>query len=95
MAEEAEAVGVEVVGQAVGEENFSNMGEVGEGSFSLNEGCSDDEAGGVVDGQSEDLELLPGPPLMRGAVVLEEIAIAFALPSAAAITAPVCISNDL
>lgn len=39
--------------------------------------------GGGGDGQGEDLELSSGPPLVRGAVVLEKIAIAFLLPSAA------------
>lgn len=81
--EETQTVGVEVVGKAVGEENFPDMGKVGEGRFGLDEARPDDETGGVIDGQGEDLELLPGPPLVRGAVVLEEISIAFALPSAA------------
>lgn len=83
VSEEAQAVGVEVVREAVGKENFPNMGEVGKGGFSFNEGRPDDETGGVVDSQGEDLELFSGPPLVRGAVVLEEIAIALALPSAA------------
>lgn len=81
--EEAQAISVEVVRQSVGKENFSNMSEVGEGGFGFNESRPDDEAGGVVDGQGEDLELFSRPPLVRGAVVLEKIAIAFALPSAA------------
>jgi len=59
------------------------MGEVGEGGFGLDEARSNNESGGVVDGQGEDLELFSGPPLVRGAVVLEKIAIALALPSAA------------
>ena len=83
VAEEAQAVGVEVVREAVGEENFPDMGEVGEGGFGFNEGRPDDETGGIVDGQGEDLEFLSGPPLVWGTVVLEEISIAFALPSAA------------
>ena len=83
MAEEAQAIGVEVVRETVGEENFPDMGEMGEGGFGLDEARSDDETGGVIDGQGEDLEFLPGPPLVRGAVVLEKIAIALALPSAA------------
>ena len=83
VSEEAQAIGVEVVRKAVGEENFPNMSEVREGGFGFDEGRSDDETGGVVDGQGEDLELFPGPPLMWGAVVLEEVAIALALPSAA------------
>ena len=33
MAEEAQVVGVEVVGKTVGEEDFPDMGEVGEGGF--------------------------------------------------------------
>ena len=87
MAEEAQAVGVEVVGKAVGEEDFPDMGEVGEGGFGLDEARPDDEAGGVVDGQGEDLEFLPRPPLVRGAVVLEEIPVVLALPSAAGLGA--------
>lgn len=83
MAEEAQAVSVEVVRKAVSEENFPDMGEVGEGGFGLDKARPDDETGGVVDGQGEDLEFLPGPPLVRRAVVLEKIAIALALPSAA------------
>ena len=67
----------------MGEENFPNMSEVGEGGFGLDEAGSDDEAGGVVDGEGEDLEFFAGPPLVRGAVVLEEVAVAFALPPAA------------
>ena len=67
----------------MGEEDLPNMSEVGEGGFGLDEARPDDETGGVVDGQGEDLELFPGPPLVRGAAVLEEIAIALALPSAA------------
>ena len=59
----------------MGEENFPNVSEVGEGGFGLNEACSDDEAGGVVDGEGEDLEFFSGPPLVRGAVVLEEVAV--------------------
>ena len=81
--EEAQAVGVKAVRKAVGEEDVSNMGEVGEGGFRLDEARADNETGGVVDGQGEDLELFPGPPLVGGAVVLEQIAIALALPSAA------------
>jgi len=59
------------------------MGEAGKGGFGFDEARADDEAGGVVDGEGEDLELLARPPLVRGAIVLEEIAVAFALPSAA------------
>ena len=71
VAEEAQAVGVEVVRKAVSEENFPDMGEVGEGGFGLDEARTDDETGGVVDGEGEDLELFSGPPWVRGAVVLE------------------------
>ena len=83
VAEETQAIGVEIVREAVGEENFPDMGEVGEGGFGLDEAGTDDETGGVVDGEGEDLELFSGPPLVRGTVVLEEVAVAFALPSAA------------
>jgi len=83
VSEEAQAIGIEVVRKAVGEENFPNMSEVGEGGFGFDEGRSDNETGGVVDGQSEDLELFSGPPLVWGTVVLEKISKALALPSAA------------
>lgn len=53
--EEAQAIGVEVVGKAMSQENFPDMGEVGEGGFGLDEARPDDESGGVVDGQGEDL----------------------------------------
>ncbi len=71
----------------MGEENFPNVSELGEGAFGLDEACSDDEAGGVVDSEGEDLEFFSGPPLVRGAVVLEEVAVAFALPPAAGVGA--------
>ena len=83
VSEEAQAIGVEVVRKAVGEENFPDMGEVGKGGFGLDKSSPDDETGGVVDGQGEDLEFFSGPPLVWGTVVLEKIAIALALPSAA------------
>jgi hypothetical protein len=43
VAEEAQAVGVELVGKTVGEENFPDMGKVGEGGFGFDETSSDDE----------------------------------------------------
>ena len=67
----------------MGEKNFPDMGKVGEGGFGLDEARTNNETGGVVNGQGEDLEFIPGPPLVWGTVVLEKIAIAFALPSAA------------
>ena len=45
-----EDVGVEVVGKAVGDQNFPGMGKVGEGGFGLDEARADDETGGIVDG---------------------------------------------
>lgn len=83
VSEEAQAVCIEVVWQAMGEEDFPDMIEVGKGGFRLDETRADDETGGVVDGQGEDLEFLCGPPLVRGAVMLQEIAVTFALPAAA------------
>ncbi len=65
VAEEAQAVGVELVGKTVGEENFPDMGKVGEGGFGFDETSSDDETSGVVDGKGEDLELFSRPPLVR------------------------------
>lgn len=71
VAEEAQAIGIEGVGKAVGEENFPDMGKVGECGFGLDKASSDDETGGIVDSQGEDLELFSGPPLVRRTVVLE------------------------
>ena len=71
VSEKTQAVGVEVVREAVGKKNFPNMGEVGEGGFGFNEGRSYDETGCVVDSQGEDLELFSRPPLVWRAVVLE------------------------
>ena len=62
--EEAQAVGIEAVRKAVGEEDVSNMGEVGEGGFRFNEARANNKAGGIVDGQGEDLEVFSGPPLV-------------------------------
>jgi hypothetical protein len=58
------------------------MGEVAEGGFGLDEARPDDETGGVIDGQGENLEFFSGPPLVWRAVVLEKIAITLAIPSA-------------
>ena len=87
VAEEAQAVRIKVVWQTMGEEDFPNMIEVGKGGFRLNETRADNETGGIVDGQGEDLEFLSGPPLVRGAVMLEEIAVTLALPAAAGLGA--------
>jgi hypothetical protein len=79
--EEAQAVGIEVVGQSVDLKNPSDVLEVGEGGFGFDKACSDDAAGGVVNGEGEDLEAAAGPPLMGRAVMLEEVSVSFALPS--------------
>ena len=71
VAEEARDIGIAGVGKAVGEENFPDMGKVGECGFGLDKASSDDETGGIVDSQGEDLELFSGPPLVRRTVVLE------------------------
>ena len=83
VSEKTQAVGVEIVREAVGKKNFPNMSEMGEGGLGFNEGCSYDETGCVVDSQGEDLELFSRSPLVWRAVVLEQVAIALALPSAA------------
>jgi len=49
VAEEAEAIGIEVVGQSVGLEYLSDVIEVGEGGFGLDKACSDNAARGVID----------------------------------------------
>ena len=64
VAEEAEAIGIEVVGQSVGLENLSDVTEVGEGGFGLDKASSDDATGGIIDSQGEDLQLVTRPPLM-------------------------------
>lgn len=87
MAEVAQGFGVDIVGRAVGEENLPDMGEAVEGGFGLDEACPDDEMGGVVDGLGEDLKFFPGPPAIRGVVVLEEIPIGLALASEAGFAA--------
>ena len=53
VSEETQAIGVEVVRESVGKENFPDMGEMGEGCLGLDEGRSDDETGGVVDCRGE------------------------------------------
>jgi hypothetical protein len=50
VAEEAEAVGIEVVRQSMGLKNPSHVIEVGEGGFGLDKACSDDAARRVIDG---------------------------------------------
>ena len=64
VAEEAEAIGIEVVGQSVDLENLSDVTEVGEGGFGLDKASSDDAARRVINGEGEDLELVARPPLM-------------------------------
>ena len=63
--EEAQAVCIKVVWQTMGEKDFSDVIEMGKWGFRLNETRPDNETGGVVDGQGEDLEFLSGPPLVR------------------------------
>lgn len=64
VAEEAEAVGIEVVGQSVGLEDPSHVIQVGEGGFGLDKASSDDAARRVINGEGEDLELVARPPSM-------------------------------
>lgn len=67
----------------MGEENLPDMGEMGEDGFGFNEGHSDNRTGCIIDGKGEALVFLSGLPLMWRAVVLEKVAIALVLPSAA------------
>ncbi len=73
-AEEAECVGVDGLGDAVALEGFAEVLEVGPGGVAGDEAAGDVEAGVVVDGQEEGLFFGAGPPLVDGAVVLEEFA---------------------
>ena len=81
VAEEAEAVGIEVFGQSVDLENFSDVIKVGEGGFGFDKASSDDAARGIINGEGKDLELAARPPLMGRAVMLEEVSVSLALPS--------------
>ena len=51
VAEEAEPIGIEVVGQSVGLEDPSHVIEVGEGGFGLDKACSDNAARRVINGE--------------------------------------------
>ena len=73
-AEEAECVGVDGLGDAVALEGFAEVLEVGPSGVAGDEAAGDVEAGVVVDGQEEGLFFGAGPPLVDGAVVLEEFA---------------------
>jgi len=73
-AEEAECVGVDGLRNAVALEGFAEVLEVGPGGVAVDEAASDVEARVVIDGQEEGLFYGAGPPLVDGAVVLEEFA---------------------
>jgi len=73
-AEEAECVGVDGLRNAVALEGFAEVLEVGPGGVAGDEAASNVEARVVIDGQEEGLFFGAGPPLVDGAVVLEEFA---------------------
>lgn len=54
MPEEAESIGIEVVGQSEGLENFPHMCEMGEGRFRINELRPNNATRRVIDGQGKD-----------------------------------------
>ena len=72
--EEAQAVGVDDLGQAPGLEGFPEMSEVVPGRVRLDEAAREVEAGMVVDGEQEGLLGGGRPSLVDGAVVLPELA---------------------
>ena len=71
-AEEAQAVGVDGLGDAVALEGLAEVLEVGPGGVARDESPSDVAACGVVESEEEGLFLWAGPPLVNGAVVLPE-----------------------
>jgi hypothetical protein len=81
-AEEAQGVGVDGKGDAVALEGFAEVLEVGPGGVAGDEAAGDVEAGVVVEGEQEGLFFGAGPPLVDGAVVLEEFAEAGAAEAA-------------
>jgi hypothetical protein len=69
---EAQAVGVNGLGDTEGLENPTEVEEVGPSGVAGDESSSDVEAGVVVEGEQEGLFFGAGPPLVDGTVVLEE-----------------------
>ena len=65
----------------MGLENPSDVTEVGEGGFGLDKASSDDAAGGVINGEGEDLEAAARPPLVGRTVMLKQVSVSLALPS--------------
>lgn len=80
VAEEAEAIGIEVVGQSVSLKNPPDVIKVSEGGFGLDKASSHDAACRIIDSQGEDLELVARPPLMGGAVMLKQVTVSLSLP---------------
>lgn len=72
--EEAQGDGVDGKGDAVALEGFAEVLKVGPSGVAGDEAADDIEAGVVVDGQEEGLFFWAGPPLVDGAVMLEEFA---------------------
>lgn len=81
VAEETEAIGIEVVGQSVDLENLPDVIKVSEGGFGFDKATSNDAACGIIDREGEDLEAAARPPLMGRAVMLEEVSVSLTLPS--------------
>ena len=69
---EAQAVGVNGLGDTEDLENPTEVEEVGPSGVAGDESSSDVEAGVVVEGEQEGLFFGAGPPLVDGTVVLEE-----------------------
>ena len=71
---EAQAVGVNGLGDTEDLENPTEVEEVGPSGVAGDESSSDVEAGVVVEGEQEGLFFGAGPPLVDGTIVLEEYA---------------------
>jgi len=73
-AKKAQSVGVNRFGQTVGFKCASEMAKVVPSGFGRNKTPSDQESGGIVNRQKQNLFSAVGPPLVDGAVVLPEFA---------------------
>lgn len=81
MPKQAQSIRIKITGQPVFQENMPHMVKMGKGGFCFNKPCPDNASRCVVYGESEYLELITRPPLMRRTVMLEEVTVSFALPS--------------
>ena len=73
-AEEAQSVGVDDFGDAMGLERLAEVQEVTPGRVRGDEAPGHVEAGVVVDGEKKGLLARAGPPLVNGTVVLPKFA---------------------